>query len=165
MSKKKYVTIPTHLIGKVSSTALIIYALLADRQELSIKNGYRFRDYSGYYIIYTENDLSEAMGISVRTVRRMLTELSSAGLIQMRKQGKGLPQKIYVKPVDGDETWSQADWSSSCKRTSVSGQERTEVSGQERTEVSGQERTDTAGLSAGTRFDGRKSAILCIKKR
>lgn len=136
---KKYVTIPTHLIGKVSSTALIIYALLADRQELSVKQGYRFRDCSGYYIIYTEQDLSEALGISVRTVRRMLTELSGAGLIRMRKQGKGLPQKIYVDPAADEETFSQS--------TDQTASDRTDMACQERTDVSGQERTGMAGLN------------------
>lgn len=147
MSKKKYVTIPTHLIGKVSSTALIIYAMLADRQELSVKQGYRFRDCSGYYIIYTEQDLSEVMGISVRTVRRMLTELSGAGLIRMRKQGKGLPQKIYVRPIEdtpyGDDDAECERPKKSCQKTG----ERTEVAGQERTDVSGQERTNVSGLT------------------
>ena len=138
MSKsKKYVTIPTHLIGKVSSTALIIYALLADRQELSVKQGYRFRDCSGYYIIYTEQDLSEVIGISVRTVRRMLTELVGAGLIRTRKQGKGLPQKIYVNVNTDDEALSQVDDQTASERTEMAGQERTDVSGQERTNVSG----------------------------
>lgn len=138
MSKsKKYVTIPTHLIGKVSSTALIIYAMLADRQELSVKQGYRFRDHSGYYIIYTETDLSEVIGISVRTVRRMLTELSGAGLIRMRKQGKGLPQKIYVDPAADEEAFSQSTDTAASDRTDVSAQERTEMAGQERPEVAG----------------------------
>ncbi len=138
MSKsKKYITIPTHLIGKVSSTALIIYALLADRQELSVKQGYRFRDCSGYYIIYTEQDLSEVIGISVRTVRRMLTELSGAGLIRMRKQGKGLPQKIYVNVNTDDEALSQVDDQTASDRTDMACQERTDVSGQERTEMAG----------------------------
>ena len=137
MSKKKYVTIPTHLIGKVSSTALIIYALLADRQELSVKQGYRFRDHSGYYIIYTETDLSEVIGISVRTVRRMLTELVGAGLIRTRKQGKGLPQKIYVNVNTDDEALSQVDDQTASDRTDMACQERTDVSGQERTEMAG----------------------------
>lgn len=148
MSKsKKYVTIPTHLIGKVSSTALIIYALLADRQELSVKQGYRFRDCSGYYIIYTEQDLSEVIGISVRTVRRMLTELSRAGIIRMRKQGKGLPQKIYVRPIEdtpyGDDDAECERPKKSCQKTG----ERTEVAGQERTEMAGQERPEVAALT------------------
>ena len=128
---KKYVTIPTHLIGKVSSTALIIYALLADRQELSVKQGYRFRDHSGYYIIYTETDLSEVIGISVRTVRRMLTELSGAGLIRMRKQGKGLPQKIYVDPAADEEADEEA-FSQSADQTAS---DRTEMAAQDRTEM------------------------------
>ena len=140
MSKsKKYVTIPTHLIGTVSSTALIIYAMLADRQELSVKQGYRFRDCSGYYIIYTEQDLSEVIGISVRTVRRMLTELVGAGLIRTRKQGKGLPQKIYVDPAADDEAFSQS--------TDTAASDRTEMAAQERTEMAGQERTEMAGLN------------------
>ena len=126
---KKYVTIPTHLIGKVSSTALIIYALLADRQELSVKQGYRFRDCSGYYIIYTEQDLSEVIGISVRTVRRMLTELSGAGLIRMRKQGKGLPQKIYVDPAADEEAFSQSADQTASDRTEMAAQDRTEMAG------------------------------------
>ena len=132
---KKYITIPTNLIGKVSSTALIIYALLADRQELSVKQGYRFRDCSGYYIIYTEQDLSEVIGISVRTVRRMLTELVGAGLIRARKQGKGLPQKIYVDPAADEETFSQSTDQTASDRTDMACQDRTEMAAQDRTEM------------------------------
>ena len=132
---KKYVTIPTHLIGKVSSTALIIYAMLADRQELSVKQGYRFRDHSGYYIIYTETDLSEVIGISVRTVRRMLTELVGAGLIRTRKQGKGLPQKIYVDPAADEETFSQSTDQTASDRTDMAAQDRTDMAAQDRTEM------------------------------
>lgn len=128
MSKKKYIRIPVELIGSgISSTALIIYSLLADRQELSVKQGYRFRDCSGYYIIYTEQDLADVLSLSVRTVRRMLTELVGAGLIRTRKQGKGLPQKIYV---------STDDYITS-EQTDVSGQEQTDMAGQEQTEMSG----------------------------
>ena len=79
--------------------------------------------------------MSEVIGISVRTVRRMLTELVGAGLIRTRKQGKGLPQKIYVNTDTDDEALSQVDDQTASDRPEVAALERTEMAGQERTEM------------------------------
>ena len=65
----------------------------------------------------------------------MLTELSGAGLIRMRKQGKGLPQKIYVDPAADEEAFSQSADQTASDRTEMAAQDRTEMAAQDRTEM------------------------------
>ena len=79
--------------------AVLLYAILADRQELSRKTGDKYHDKDGYYIIYTITDICTKLHIGERTAKYLLAELEDMKLIRTRKQGKSLPQKIYVRDV------------------------------------------------------------------
>ena len=92
----KYYKLQAELLSSgLTPRAMVLYAVLADRAELSKSNS-KFRDATGIYIIFPITDLCEALGIGERTVRYAMAELEDAGLIATRKQGKSLPQKIYV---------------------------------------------------------------------
>ena len=112
--------------------AVLLYAILADRQELSRKTGDKYHDKDGYYIIYTITDICTKLHIGERTARYLLAELEDMKLISTRKQGKGLPQKIYIYEVS--------------ERQKIAGQERQKIAGQERQKIAGQERQKIAGL-------------------
>ena len=112
--------------------AVLLYAILADRQELSRKTGEKYHDKDGYYIIYTITDICTKLHIGERTARYLLAELEDMKLISTRKQGKGLPQKIYIYEVSD--------------RQKIAGQERQKIAGQERQKIAGQERQKIAGL-------------------
>ncbi len=128
MSTNKYYKLSAELLSlPLTPRAMILYAVLADRQELSHKNGDKYHDKDGYYIIYTITDICTVLGIGERTARYLLAELEDTGLIRTRKQGKGLPQKIYVEEVE-----------------EVS--DRQKSAGQERQKSAGQERQKSAGL-------------------
>lgn len=123
MSSKFY-KLPAELFSfELTPKAMIMYAVLADRAELSKKNS-AFRDKEGTYIIYPVSDLCSLTGAGERTVRYILAELEDKGLIATRKQGKGLPQKIYIhSPSD-----------------------RQKLAGLDRQKPAGQERQESAGL-------------------
>lgn len=128
----KFYKLPADLFAyELTPKAMIMYAVLADRAELSKKNT-AFRDKEGTYIIYPVSDLCSLTGAGERTVRYILAELEDKGLIATRKQGKGLPQKIYI--------YSPSD------RQKLAGQERQKSAGQERQKSAGQERQEPAGL-------------------
>ena len=128
MSTNKYYKLSAELLTlPLTPRAVLLYTILADRQELSRKTGEKYRDKDGYYIIYTITDICAVLGIGERTARYLLAELEDTGLIRTRKQGKSLPQKIYVRDV-----------------SDVS--DRQKSAGQDRQKSAGQERQKSAGL-------------------
>ena len=99
MSKSKYYKLSADILQMpLTPRAMIIYSILADRQELSRKNEL-FQDKNGCYIIFRINDICEITGIGERTAKYALAELEDAGLIERKKQGRNHPQKIYVHEV------------------------------------------------------------------
>lgn len=132
----KFYKLPAELFSyELTPKAMIMYAVLADRAELSKKNS-AFKDKDGTYIIYPVSDLCELIGAGERTVRYILAELEDKGLISTRKQGKGLPQKIYIHSLPD--------------RQKPAGQERQKSAGQDRQEPAGQERQKSAGIISKT---------------
>lgn len=95
----KYYKLQAELLSlPLTPRAAILYAVLADRQELSKKNEL-FRDSHGCYIIYRIEDICTVLGVGERTAKYLLAELEDSGLIERKKQGKNHPQKIYVHEV------------------------------------------------------------------
>lgn len=76
--------------------AKLLYGLLLDRMSLSSKSGWL--DESGrVYIIFTIEQIMEALRCSDRTATKLLKQLETAGLIERRRQGLGKPNLIFVK--------------------------------------------------------------------
>lgn len=92
-----YIKLEKTLIGSgLSHAAVICYALIADRMQLSTINGWK--DNKGYYIYYSIPKISQDLGLQERRVYDILTELKRANLIHTAHE-KGKPNKIYVLPV------------------------------------------------------------------
>ena len=93
-----YMAYPRFLLTMdISKTAKMIYVLLLDRARLSMKNE-GWEDEQGHvFIYYTIEALAEASGKSEMTVKNALKVLEQQGLIFRKRQGAGLPSKIYVK--------------------------------------------------------------------
>lgn len=81
----------------VSAEAKILYGLFLDRMGLSARNNW-VDEQGRVYIIYTIDQIMNAIGCSDKKVNRMLRELEVvAGLIERKRQGLGKPNLIYVK--------------------------------------------------------------------
>ena len=79
----------------------MLYGLLLDRMQLSMKN--RWLDAEGESIyLFSQEQISGLMGCGVKKVRCLLKELDDRkgiGLITRVRQGLGNPDRIYVKNV------------------------------------------------------------------
>ena len=80
----------------LSARAMILYALMANRAELSAANGWV--DANGVYIYYTITAVMDEMHVSRSQAIRLLHELETEGLIQRQRQdgNRNKPLKIYL---------------------------------------------------------------------
>ena len=81
----------------ISAEAKVLYSFLLDRMSLSAKNGWQDKE-NRVYIIFTIEDIMEAMGCADQKAGKLLYELESkCRLIERKRQGLGKPNLIYVK--------------------------------------------------------------------
>jgi len=89
--------------NKISNNARILYVLLHDRHRVSIKNGW-FDDSGEVYIYFKREEMEQQLGISERTVSKVMQELKDLFLVEEKKQGLNKPNKIYLlSPIIGDD--------------------------------------------------------------
>ena len=82
---------------EISTEAKTLYGILMDRMNLSAKNHW-IDDRGRVYIIFTIDEIMEALGCGDQKAVRLLSELDTkAGLIERKRQGLGRPNLIYVK--------------------------------------------------------------------
>lgn len=79
----------------VSTDAKILYGLLLDRMQLSVKN--RWTDKNGrYYQYFTIKQAQDLLHFGHEKICRLFSELESVQLIERIRQGQGKPSVIYV---------------------------------------------------------------------
>lgn len=88
----------------VSMAAKLMYAIMRDRQDLSIKNNWL--DKEGHVYFYFDcRALAELCNVSTSTINRYKKELIKAELLIDIRQGQGNPNKMYIlKPESIDNT-------------------------------------------------------------
>lgn len=80
----------------LSVMATTLYAVLLDRMSLSAKN--KWLDEKGrVYIIFTIEELKHVMKCGENKVEKLLKELEKCDLIEKKRFGLGIPNRIYVK--------------------------------------------------------------------
>ena len=85
----------------LSNDARVLYALLRDRHELSIKNGWV--DEEGYvYLIFKREDMEKLLGVSDKTVIKAINNLKKYNLIEEQRLGQGRANRIYLLAVTHD---------------------------------------------------------------
>ena len=94
-----YMAFPRFLLDmeQLSETAKILYVLLLDRVRLSQKNEGWVDERGRAFIFFPIKDLAETMHKSEMSVKTALAVLEKTDLIFRKRQGPGLPNKIYVK--------------------------------------------------------------------
>lgn len=93
----------------LSNDSKMAYAILKNRLILSIKNNWLDND-GAVYIFYTWDKLSEVMNISRRKIADTINQLKERNLIDVVRQGRGLPAKIYVKKLKPNTNASRNDF-------------------------------------------------------
>jgi len=89
--------------NRISSNARILYTLLLDRHRVSVKNGW-FDENGEAYIYFKREEMEHQLGVSERTVSKVMQELKDLLLVEEKKQGLNKPNKIYLlSPIVGDD--------------------------------------------------------------
>ena len=81
---------------KLSNEAKLLYAFILRRTDLSRKNNWA-DDFGRIYLDYPINEVTELLNCGRQKAVNTLRELQYAGLIDIRKQGCGKPNRIYPK--------------------------------------------------------------------
>ena len=98
-----YLPYPRFLMeADLTQFAKLLYAVLLDRANLSLANGWQ-DDEGQIYIVFPVCKIANAVDRSPMTVKNALTELETVGLIERRRQGFSQPNRIYVKIPDGQD--------------------------------------------------------------
>lgn len=87
----------------VSPQEKIMYAVLKYRMQLSARSGEKFSDDMGLYIYFKQEELAESMHCSLRTVKRIFSDMKEHGLIATRRVGVGSPSRIYLTKLSLDK--------------------------------------------------------------
>lgn len=95
----KFFILPKEIMNKkLSDGGKLLYALMLDRSNLSLQNGWR-DDEGKVYIYFTISEIKKLFGWSEHKIVKVFSELEKEELIGRKKQGLGKPAKIYVKEV------------------------------------------------------------------
>lgn len=85
----------------LSNNAKMLYMLLFDRLELSLKNGWHDKE-GNVFQYYTNDKLMIDLNCnSNKTIIKIKKELKDAGLMTEVRQGMNLPNRIYLEALNG----------------------------------------------------------------
>ena len=80
----------------ISTDAKVLYGLLPDRMSLSARNDW-LDEQGRVYIVFTVEEVMDALCCADNKATRLLRELEGVGLIERKRRGLGKPSLIYVK--------------------------------------------------------------------
>lgn len=101
----------------MTNNARILYAILRDRIDLSLKNNW-FDEDGNVFILYSRDSLEKDAKLSQRTIIRIMKELNDLELIKEKRQGVNKPNIIYVcAPDDTENVTCQKVTSRSAKKS------------------------------------------------
>lgn len=86
---------------RLSNNAKLLYMLLFDRLELSLKNGWHDKDGNVFQYYTNEQLMIDLNCNSNKTIIKIKKELKDAGLITEVRQGMNLPNRIYLGALNG----------------------------------------------------------------
>lgn len=85
----------------LSNNAKMLYMLLFDRLELSLKNGWHDKEGNVFQYYTNEQLMFDLNCNSNKTIIKIKKELKDAGLITEVRQGMNLPNRIYLDALNG----------------------------------------------------------------
>ena len=85
----------------LSNNAKMLYMLLFDRLELSLKNGWHDKEGNVFQYYTNEQLMTDLNCNSNKTIIKIKKELKDAGLMTEVRQGMNLPNRIYLDALNG----------------------------------------------------------------
>jgi len=88
----------TENFKKMSNDAKMLYAILSDRMDLSIKNNWIDKN-GDVFIYFTNKDLMEMLNCGSEKLIKLKKELRAYRLLEEKRQGLTKPNMLYVRNV------------------------------------------------------------------
>lgn len=80
----------------LSTNAKLLYGMLLDRMEVSVRNEWIDAE-NKVYVIYQISEIQNDLNVSKRKAMEYLRELETCGLVEKKPRGLGLPSLLYVQ--------------------------------------------------------------------
>ena len=87
---------------KISNNARVLYTLLLNRHRISVKNSW-FDKNGDAYVYFKRSEMERQLGLSGKTVSKVMQELKDLFLVEETQQGLNKPNKIYLLSPVFDE--------------------------------------------------------------
>lgn len=87
----------------LSAEAKLLYALLRDRHELSLQNGW-VNNKNEVFLIYKREEMCDMLGCGKDKIIKLINELKKSGLLDEERQGQNLPNLIYLNYINLENT-------------------------------------------------------------
>ncbi|MGU8529909.1 replication initiator protein A [Clostridium perfringens] len=118
-TRKQFFQVPKQFMNKnskyynMSSDSKLLYAILADRNSLSISNGWIDENNRVYFIATIEN-LMELTGWGNQKVVKQLKELRKFDLLISEKKGQGKPNWHYLLQIEVEKELESQSYQQRC---------------------------------------------------
>lgn len=104
VNAERYYQLPKFLFEgefkkSLSAEAKVLYALLRDRFNLSCKNGW-VNEKGEVYLIFPREEMCDMIGCGMQKIRRLISELKTAGLFEEEQVGQNMPNLIFLTYID-----------------------------------------------------------------
>lgn len=86
-------------LKKLNNDARVLYSVLKNRHELSLKNHW-INENNEVYLIFSREEMCDLLGVSENTILKAMKTLKSFNLIEEERQGLGKPNKIYLLALE-----------------------------------------------------------------
>jgi hypothetical protein len=93
----------TEEFNGLSNDAIVLYSLLRDRHDLSVKNHW-VNEEGEVYIIFSRDEMEKMLRLSDKPVNKAVKDLKKHNLLEEQRQGQGKPNLIYLLTVGTPET-------------------------------------------------------------
>lgn len=107
----------------LSAEAKLLYALLRDRHELSLQNGW-VNDKNEVFLIYKREEMCDMLGCGMAKIRKLINELMECGLLEEERQGLNLPNLIYLNYINVDNISDKPFNDAECRKSTVQSVEK-----------------------------------------
>ena len=88
-------------LASLTNDARVLYALLRNRHEMSIKNGW-YDEKDEVYIYFKREEMQELLRVSKNTAIKAINALIALDLVQEERQGQNMPNRIYLLAPDAE---------------------------------------------------------------
>ena len=79
----------------LTNDARVLYALLRDRHDVSIKNGW-YDEKDEVFMYFKREEMQELLKLSNKTVIKAMKDLQTCGILEEVRQGQMKPNRIYL---------------------------------------------------------------------